>query len=76
VQSTKNLLKAVQTLRGTIKVREVVLTFWKRCLDFSPRAFVLISSTFSTDTVNRVVKLGRERILDIVMHHDESLLTT
>ena len=30
VPSTKNLLKAVQTLRGMIKIREVVLTFRER----------------------------------------------
>ena len=45
VQSTKNLLKVVQTLRGMNQIREVVLTFWKRCLDLSPSAFMLASST-------------------------------
>jgi hypothetical protein len=74
VQSTKNLRKAAQTLCGMIKVREAVLTFWERCLDLSPGTFVLVSNTFSTDTVNRIGKLGRERILDIVKHYDRSLL--
>ena len=70
-KSAKNIIKAVQTLRGVIKAREAVLTFWEQCLDISPRAFVLVSSTFASDTINRKGKVGRQRIIDIIQQHNE-----
>jgi len=73
VQSQKNIAKAIQLLRGKGKTRPLIMNVLRQSLEISPEAFILLSSAYAPDTLNRKSKENCANLIELIRQQKEAL---
>jgi hypothetical protein len=73
-KSKKNLLIAVAALTGQSKQRRLVIDFYLRCQAISNEAFILMSASYSPDTLIRLGLAATKRLIVLVTDNRDILL--